>query len=405
MVNRSIEEYDSDESISEQSTDEEEDNSSGIKRSFEEIRDELRSNTLDLRAESDFERFVSTRVSYLGESTSATHDTTLLHMIVEDVTEKRMERYQRLVDYLLDKHPSLVKRRDGNDVTPMFLAINNKRYALIRAMCNRIPESEMDSILSIRSNSINCIHKAIIKGFRAEKVIPLIAVAGQDTLCARDGEGKTPLHLAVQYDRCTESQLEVVRKLVERCDEALNVTMNAPRCFSPYQYHIDTCAEAERKRANEKSLRDHDTERLEAYSSAETRAECRASPAAENGSLSKVDSSHSIVSKEQISPNLTPAKGGVRPFGIFKHLNTRDRDEISDPELRVSDKVTSKASISNKLKEKHKEKDVVTEDTVGAIENYLKLYCMRHMQADQIIDFLYGGDQGISILISIIRSY
>lgn len=261
MVNHPIEGDDSEEAISDQSTDEEDDDLGGIKRRFEEIRDGLRSNTLDLRVESDFERFVSSRVNYLGESISADDRTTLMHMIIEDARDKKMERYQRLVHYLIVKHPSLMKRKDGNDMTPLFLAINNKRYTLIRAMCDLIPQPEMDSILSIRSHSINCIHRAIIKGFRAEKVIPLIAAAGQDTLCAKDSEGKTPLHLAVQYDRCTKPQLDVVRELVGRCDAALSVKTNSPRCFSPYQYHLDTCADAERKRAKERISKDPVTER------------------------------------------------------------------------------------------------------------------------------------------------
>jgi hypothetical protein len=79
--------------------------------------------------------------------------------------------------------------------------------------------------------------------------------ATEDTLCARDNRGCTPLHLAVEYERCTtDSQFDIVKALIENGDSALEKFTTVPNHYSAYQYHEYTRGKAQRSRTERKSV-------------------------------------------------------------------------------------------------------------------------------------------------------
>ena len=62
-----------------------------------------------------------------------------------------------------------------------------------------------------------------------------------------------------------------------------------------------------------------------------------------------------------------------------------------------SNPATPAAAKIDKLKKKKKEpkeEPKVTEESAAVIKNHLKLYCMRHRNHDDVVDFLYGRNQG-----------
>lgn len=114
-------------------------------------------------------------------------------------------------------------------------------------------ERDIDSVFRISCYQSNCLHQAIKRSVAPKLVTYLISLASRDTLCAKDDKGHTPLHLACDYERCIDTQLEIVKAFVTQCDEAMDQRTNAPQAYSPYQHFLSTkevarkAAEAEAK--------------------------------------------------------------------------------------------------------------------------------------------------------------
>ncbi|KAK4194262.1 putative intracellular serine protease [Triangularia verruculosa] len=76
-----------------------------------------------------------------------------------------------------------------------------------------------------------------------------------DTLAAKDNEGNTALHHAVEYKRCREGQLAIVQLIVSRCDNATKAAEEKDdfnnQGRSPYLHHLHT-----RQEAIDKALRE-----------------------------------------------------------------------------------------------------------------------------------------------------
>jgi hypothetical protein len=88
--------------------------------------------------------------------------------------------------------------------------------------------------------SENCLHIAIRFKLPPELTIELIKASTEEALQARDSKGFTPLHYAVEYERCTEAQFDVVQTIIQHGNSALDQLGNKPDSFSVYRYHEST---------------------------------------------------------------------------------------------------------------------------------------------------------------------
>ncbi len=70
--------------------------------------------------------------------------------------------------------------------------------------------------------------------------IKLIEKASEATLCATDQDGLTPLHLAVDYQRASEMQFNIVQALIAHGDAALDQYTLQSNEVSVYEYHQST---------------------------------------------------------------------------------------------------------------------------------------------------------------------
>lgn len=86
----------------------------------------------------------------------------------------------------------------------------------------------------------NCMHLVIRNNFPSNMITDLIEKMTEETLGARDLRGFTPLHYAVEYERCTDSQLHVVKALIQHGNSALDMLSNKPDNYSVYGYHEST---------------------------------------------------------------------------------------------------------------------------------------------------------------------
>jgi len=133
---------------------------------------------------------------------------------------------------------------DQSGNTPLYTAIlrNNVRVFNVILEGSKKLEGEKkkpDDMLKVKcEHGRNSIHAALLApGMDEKDVIELIKRASEETLCMQDDDGLTPLHLAVSYNRCSESQLRIIRELISRGDKALDKFTKNPADLSVYEYH------------------------------------------------------------------------------------------------------------------------------------------------------------------------
>lgn len=426
--------------------DEDEDNEDNeevsVKKKFEEIKHYLQNDKINLRDADELKKFAEHYKDYLGKTTAAADDdhNTLLHLLVDDAKDKVFDKYQPLVKLLIDCYPKLLEIKDNSDRTPLYISISKRREKLVRFMCDTHPN--IDAILGIPClRSDYCLHMAIKKNIKPDLTIFLIEHADEWALCAQDDMGKTPLHLAVEYERCTDAQLQVVKALIKQCDKAMNKRTIEPNCFSPYGYHEYTRAEAkkaaeaeakkaaiqkEKEAAQEKkddisvvsgdgllgkdggggkfkiSAQSKDPKSLKAIASVKGQDEPFLDVELEkNESLNYANARSQPPLKKYASLNASYI--GHKSAGLASGSGEQSKAGLDVPTgiMGIKNSDGKRPVGLRKSKKRPKEKEKASEDAktlergADAIMNFLKLHCMRTMKHDNAVDFLYGRNQGI----------
>lgn len=149
-----------DESEDEIETESEEgDEDVNVKKRFQNIRDELKLKKVDLSNEVEFQQFLAQNENVPDQKTDDEHRT-LLHFLIEDIRDKDFKTYEPLLNHLLGNYPDFLAVKDGNDRTPLSLAIHKQRDRLTRIICDNHPN--IDSILGIQGyRQENCLHVAV----------------------------------------------------------------------------------------------------------------------------------------------------------------------------------------------------------------------------------------------------
>ncbi len=395
------------------SSEDEDDTQDTVKKRFNDILKDLREDRLDLCNPDQLKQFAVHNANYLGGKITGDSDgNTLLHKLIVDAKDKVISKYEPLVKLLIERHPDLMTETAGDaEKTPLYTAISKKRDKLVLLMCEAHPD--IDAILGIPCyHSENCLHIAIRRNIVPKTAIFLIQHASEATLCAKDDKGNTPLHLAVDYDRCIEAQLEVVQALISRCANAMDERTTKLN-LSPYRYHEHTRAEAKMKEADEKKEREAAQGKKEEGSGDGPGG--KEAPAAKfnlKDVVSKpkdVKASKSTTgSKGQMEPprrvntsSETPVGrhgNEMSPFGGPRNVVMGEPPKIGPNIGRGLNPKTAVAPEESKKrkKEKDREKEKPTEESADAIRDYLKLQCMRERNHDDAFDLLYGPNDGTS---------
>ncbi|TGJ87155.1 hypothetical protein E0Z10_g1618 [Xylaria hypoxylon] len=145
-----------------------------------------------------------------------------------------------LIRHMLSNHKKRMDDKDDAQRRPLTLSIEKNNEVFITTVLeSQYDDADLERILGLKSSDAgNGIHKAIRDGLSPKLTIDLINKVSNKVLKDVDGEGCTPLHRAVEYKRCTEAQLNVVKALLERGDSALDKRNKAG--LSIYQYHFST---------------------------------------------------------------------------------------------------------------------------------------------------------------------
>lgn len=147
-----------------------------------------------------------------------------------------------LVKRLVKQFPAFLEEQDGDGRSSLLLAINRRQTEFVRAVLDsNLDDALLEKTLRKPSwNRENCIHQAISNNLDPAITISLIEKSSPQTLAAQDQKKLTPLHLAVDYARCTKSRFEVVTALIRCGDGAFDTETDKPDRFSAYLYHLDT---------------------------------------------------------------------------------------------------------------------------------------------------------------------
>lgn len=136
---------------------------------------------------------------------------------------------------------------DDEGKTPLHIAITRINKEFISAATAMSSENTAkrisDALLAAmrkpdRSNSLE-LHVAVnLRKFPTLLLLKVIKLVPKEMLRRQDSEGLTPLHLAVDYKRCSrKDQLSVVQALISRDPSVLKEVVSQ-RGLSVYQHHI-----------------------------------------------------------------------------------------------------------------------------------------------------------------------
>ena len=119
-------------------------------------------------------------------------------------------------------------------------AIHTKKDHFITAILDSdVDREQLAEAIGLTDHSKrNCIHVALKSTLPTDVIIKLIEAASEESLCKQDRDGLTPLHYAVDYERCTKDRLPVVEALIRRSDKAFDVKSEKPVLRPVFLYHI-----------------------------------------------------------------------------------------------------------------------------------------------------------------------
>ncbi|KAM0347338.1 hypothetical protein ACHAPU_004858 [Fusarium lateritium] len=159
---------------------------------------------------------------------------------------------------------------DNNDNTPLHTAVQYGNHNFLSAVSGSPSQPRTLEKISqalergkgrwaLGRTRSTFLHEAIASRslLRNEKLIlALIALVPNAMLRAKELQGQTPLHLAVQYSMCIPERVAVVKALIARKPSVLEIIDNKKR--SVYQYHILSKAESQNNVASSMMSEDLD---------------------------------------------------------------------------------------------------------------------------------------------------
>jgi hypothetical protein len=175
---------------------------------------------------------------------------TFLHTLIHcDSGQQGEESLEWLMTWGMSRFTSQMGMLDSTKQTPLTAAITSRNHRFVRAYIKRIPASLSTKIqehLKITECSHNyesdttCLHAAISTALPLQFTRPLIGLVPKEMFCVQDAKGRTPLHVAVEYERCNSEQVDIISELLAFGSNALEIRMeykSLGRLFSAYQYH------------------------------------------------------------------------------------------------------------------------------------------------------------------------
>ncbi|KAL6878819.1 hypothetical protein J3F83DRAFT_724010 [Trichoderma novae-zelandiae] len=389
-----------------------------VKDLLEEVLKGIRDGTRDFTNDSQLKSFKASGGdgNYLASNTADPRQPTALHiMAAMDKKElpKLDGRMEPLIRFLVEHENDLLRIQDRSGHTPLFLAIEAKKEKMVQWMCES--HRKISDILDMSSNDkdkMNCIHIGIDK--RVKFLDLLIDKAEPATLAAKDGDGNTPLHLAVEYKKCKKEQLDIIQSIIAKSDAAVQRSPNGDfnnDGLSPYLHHKESCRKAlarakekERKSAKDEKGRDKgvrvrpdgadgDTSRPSKETAPKSQGP--AGPAAPGEQAPDPSSRPDKRPLIQIDSSRTKYGGKSQPIGnvnspaVATAPQLVGRDE-KNPASRTAEALAVKPTADSRSVTDSGHKSRVDEATLKGVERLLKLHYLRSRSYNAAMEILYG---------------
>lgn len=151
----------------------------------------------------------------------------LLHTLVDMVTHNgvKSKHIEFLVRRAVEDFPDLLTQANEEAYNPIFMAIKASHDELVDYMVTTcasmngetLHRQSLNNALSMKMNhGKTCLHLAIEKQLSPRTIKTLIQHANGEALAVQDGDGKTPMHHAALFKRCTDNGVELIQLFLER---------------------------------------------------------------------------------------------------------------------------------------------------------------------------------------------
>jgi hypothetical protein len=375
-----------------------------VKALLDEVLTKIRSGKLDLTDDDQYTHFIARDGQDLASQTGDQDQPTALHIIASrDKKElpKLDSKMQPLIEFLSKQKDYLTaKNRSGH--TSLFLAIEAKKKEMVQWICDAHPG--ISSVLAIAgSRNMNCLHAGISKRVRFLGL--LIDKAKPEAFAAKDDDGNTPLHLAVEYKKCKREQLDFIKQMVEKGDPAIvaggpDSDFNKDK-LSPYLYHKESVRKAqekEKKKAKEEADREKVSSRYQNPGVADKPSKDMA-PIQKGGISSGASLAHSSDPSSRSDRRANnqldhrTKYGGGNPVQAPVVVSSPALATAPDPGFNEKKKSAGEPDTTKSSKKEEsgsKSSSRVDETIVKNVEHFLKLHYLRSRSYNDAMEILYG---------------
>lgn len=213
-----------------------------------------------------------------------------------------------------------------------------------------------------------------------------------------DVRGRTPLHLAVEYERCCETQVSIVNELLRQGPKALEVELSTSYSrwtLSVYQYH-----DSSRKQTDNKRRHAEGQERKTTTGSAIVETDGRLRSENSKDTIKKVGFR---IEKGNMGPPPLRDRGEPAGPGIKRRDSSRVRSTPQDREIPASPlnrrQVGSSAAEGQALAPTQntidllRQRDEQREKAAKVISEQLKLLYIRMLRPERVSHCLHVQDE------------
>ncbi|KAJ4022739.1 hypothetical protein NW752_000053 [Fusarium irregulare] len=336
---------------------------------------------LDLTNSKTFAAFINQRGRDLTRHSNGNDRPAALHMIMKrqgDKPPKFDEKLEPLIKFLC-RQESYLEIVDSSSRTALFVAVEEKIQVMVEWMCDSHPD--IGKIIPIPgSKGMNCLHIGISK--RIKFLDKLLSHSKSEAIAAKDNNGNTPLHLAVNYKNCKRQQVKYVRTMLEK-GEGITSTMVASdfnNCnLSPYLYHKQSAREG-RQKANKKTDKSQKDTEFDP-----TKGNTISTPQiVSSGPLARPEPREIV----QVDPRTKYGGGNPIQTSIRRGSLAPSAASVAPTESKVA--APSGSSNTKKSKKSSGKSDPVDENIVMEVERLLKLHYLRTRDCATAMEILYG---------------
>lgn len=272
-----------------------------------------------------------------------------------------------------------------------------------------------------------CLHAALSATFyksrkiNAEKFITrIIDFVPKEMFTETDSSGRTPLHLAVQYEKCLPSQERIVLKLLKEGPTALNCKIKGAggSSLSIFQFHEESKTLWEKKLRLQMAAKNQRTLPLAQPERGQTKRSDDMVPGKEEKQAKpsidmwKTESKKVVESSARKGEMLPPSRSTARDkpermnkpdanVAVRRNSVTSTSTPLTErrvggssqigasPVIKAQDSVVTPAKATDRQLEDHLDS---LQETAAAVSELLKLFCLRNNEPDIASRFLRSPD-------------